>query len=294
MCIFKKKTHEKMNGGDSSSDDIDAHSVHFTLREGYIFKSVFDFCQIVFDSVIFRVTNTGFYMSADNKKNDVKETILCNLALPRGIFEMWRIPEGVEDDNEAEIKIPVDATNLRNLTTGILKKDVLVMWVDKNDPDTLHLEIQNSEKQRRSSGSVRLIDINTLPSHVLVPVLPYQHDITRPNSTVHSQEFQKACKAGTQIKSAEVHVDGYPKSVVFSMKNAEVSKSFPFGEKIGGQNQIFSGDFTVKGNIAAVVKCCGMTNDVRIYCTQGAPMMIGMNAGKTGGTFDIHLVAKSK
>ena len=117
--------------------------------------------------------------------------------------------------------------------------------------------------------------------------------MNKPNATIPSAEFQKACKAGVQIKAGEVRVSGYPKTVIFSMKNAEVSKSFPLGESQGTQQCIYDADFTVKGNLAAVVKCCGMTKNVRIYCTGKAPMMIGMSAGMSG-TFDIHLVPNQR
>lgn len=275
---------------ESSSDAVDNHTIHFQLREGYIFKSVLDFCAIAFDVLVFRITNKGVFMSADNKKDEMKESILCNLSLPRSVFELWRTPDMVEQDDDAELKIPVDSTNLKNLTTGILKKDVLIIWVDKDDMNTLHLEVQNLEKQRRSSGSVKLIDISSLPNYVLEPVLPYTHDINRPNATVNAADFQKACKSGTQIKAGNMHVQAYPKTVLFSMRNAEVSKSFPFGEKPGNQTQVYDADFVIKGSISAVVKCCNMTADVRIYCAPGAPMMLGMNAGRSGGVFDIHLV----
>lgn len=282
---------------ENSVDDIDSHSIHFKLQEGFVLKSVLDFCQIAFDTLIFKITKRGFYMSADNKKHDTKETVLCNLFLPRESFELWRIPEGLEetddDDVVPELKIPVDASNFKNLTTGILKKDLVILWVSKDNPEILNLEIQNADKERKSSGSIKLINAETLPAYVMLPVLPFKYDVSKPNATVKAAEFQKACKAGVQIKATDIYVEGYPKSVIFSMGTAEVSKFFRFGEETKGQQRSYAADFAIKGNMAAVVKCCAMTSNVRIYCTAGAPMMLGFSAGKSG-TFDIHLVPNHK
>uniref|UniRef100_A0A6C0CHI0 Proliferating cell nuclear antigen PCNA N-terminal domain-containing protein n=1 Tax=viral metagenome TaxID=1070528 RepID=A0A6C0CHI0_9ZZZZ len=277
----------------SSSGDIANHSIHMALREGHILKSVLDCTQVAFGELIFKVTNTGFYMSADNRTTDKKETLLCILTLPRMNFEAWAIPQEVDQDDDAEILIPVDAGNLRSLTNGILKKDMLIIWVDPDDVGTLKLEVQNVDKKRSCSGKVKLIDLSKLSEHVKKPVLPFKYDMNRPNATVSAKEFQKACKAGTQLKAETIKVTGYETCVVFEVGNLEVTRSFPFGVQRDGQKVIYEGEFDVKRNIAAVAKCCTMTTDVRIYCSGRNPMLIAMNAGESG-TFDIYLVPNHK
>ena len=294
MCVRKKSTsHEKMDETESSSSDIAGHSIHMALREGHILKSVLDCTQVAFAELIFKVTNTGFYMSADNRTAEKKETLLCNLTLPRRNFEAWAIPPEVDQDDEAEILIPVDAGNLRSLTNGILKKDMLIIWVDPDDVGTLKLEVQNVDKKRSCSGKVKLIDISKLSEHVKKPVLPFEYDMNRPNATVSAKEFQKACKAGTQLKAETIRVIGYETCVMFEVGNMEVTRTFPFGVPKKDQKKVYEGEFDVKRNIAAVAKCCTMTTDVRIYCSGRNPMLIAMNAGESG-TFDIYLVPNHK
>lgn len=276
-----------------SAVDVDGHSIHLSLREGHILKSVLDCTQVAFGELIFKVTKQGLFMSADNRTADKKETLLCNLAIPRCYFEIFMIPPEVDQDDDAEILIPVDAGNLNNLTKGILKKDMLIIWVDSNDVGTLKVEVQNADKKRSCAGKVKLIDLSKLSDHVMKPVLPFAYDMNRPNATVSAKEFQKACKAGTQLKAETIRVTGYETCVIFSVGNAEVSRSFPFGTQMRGQRVIYEADFDVKRNIAAVSKCCTMTKLVRIYCSGHNPMLIAMNAGESG-TFDIYLVPNRK
>lgn len=276
-----------------SDADYSSYVIFLKAREGSVFKNLVEFCYASLDVLVFRVSSKGLTMSADNRKEDKKESLMCTLNMPRENFEVWEIPPEIDDDPEQEFILPVDASNLRNLTSGILKKDVLLLSIKRDDVDVLWLEVQNLEKERRSVGNVRLIAKESLSKEQLDPVLPCEYNLSRPNATVLATEFQKACKAGTQLKAESIRVSAQDKCVTFHVANAEVSRTFPFGTESGNKPNIYDQDFLVKNNIGAIPKCCPMTTNVRIYCSDKKPMLISFDASKSG-KFDVYLVSKQK
>ena len=267
--------------------------IYLKAREASVFKNIVEFCYASIEVLVFRISTRGLTMSADNRKEDKKETLLCSLNMPREKFEIFEIPAEVDDDPTQELILPIDAGNLRNLTSGILKKDILLLSIEKTDVSILKLEVQNLEKERRSEGKVRLINIDALSDEQTKPVLPCDYDLSRPNAIVLATEFQKACKAGQQLKAESIEVVAQKKSVTFHVKNSEVSRSFPFGNEIAGGQVVYNQDFVVKDNISAIPKCCPMTSDVRIYCSDKKPMLISFDTGKSG-KFDVYFVPKPK
>ncbi len=274
-----------------SDQKYEDYPVFIKVREGFIFKNFMEFCHASLEVLVFKITNTGLHMSADNRTENQKETLLCKLIIPRQNCEIFEIPTNIDEDDDAELIIPVDASNLRTLTSGILKKDLVLFYIRHDDIKTLQLETQNLEKERNSKGSVKLINIDDLSENSLHPVSPCEYNMKKPNANVLATEFQKACKAGTQLKAKEVRIIAQEKSCTMYVSNAEVSRNFPFGREVEGAPVTYDREFTVKDNIGALPKCCPMTTYVRIYCSEKKPMLVSFDAGKTG-KFDVYLVPK--
>jgi len=211
--------------------------------------------------------------------------------MPRSKFETFEIPSDLVEDPEEGLNIPVDAKTLRSLTSGVLKKDVLIISIRSSDVTQLSIEIQNTAKERRTEGKLKLIDEATLPAERLTPVAPVEYDLNKPNAVIPAQEFQKACKAGTSLKAGVVRIRGQEKGIAIDVATALITKCFPFGAFDDDVKPIYNCEFPVKNNIGAIPKCCGMTTNVRIYCRQGQPILFRFDAGQSG-TFDVYLVPK--
>jgi len=274
-------------------DDLSGYVIYLKAREGSVFKNFVEFCYAALDVLVFRVSSKGLTMNADNRKEGKAETLLCSLDMPRENFEIFHIPPEIDEDSDGEIVLPVEAKNLRSLTSGVLKKDLLLISVSKDKVNMLVVEVQNLEKERRSHGSVRLIDQHTLSKEQLDPVSPCDYDRSKPTATILASEFQKACKAGTQHKAEYTRVVAQSKGISFHVDNAEVSKTFPFGSLDKDGVETYCHDFRVKDNIGAIPKCCPMTKNVRVYCSGKKPLLINFNAGMSG-KFDVYFVPVQK
>jgi hypothetical protein len=207
------------------------------------------------------------------------------------------IPQAIEDDPEAELIMPMEASNLQKGCSGILKKDIIHLYINQDDPSKLWIGIKNLEKGRDIENYVTLLDEdNPEVAKKLNPVAPVQYISELSTATGAAAEFQKACKAGGATKSAVMTVQSQKgansqNAVRVTATNGQVSKSFNFGGISWNAKMpiSYSQKFLIKGNIGPVHKCCSMSRNVRLYCEGEKPLRISLTTGSFG-QLDIYLV----
>lgn len=264
--------------------------IFLRVQEASVFRTLLEFFHAALRNLVFVITSRGIRMRADNFKDAMNpETIMVDLDLPRQHFYTWSIPESVENDPTAELRIVVDAMNFRMATQGILKKDAMTLSVTEDEPNKLKVTIINENKGRNEEHCVTLKNWDSLPEESKRATLPCAYTITEPRAVAVAAEFQKACRAATPIKADRVRVFGQKNGVKFEATNDEVTKSFAYGRFEKDGPIIYDQQFEVKGNFGAIAKCCPMSKNVRFYFEGSKAMLISLNTGECG-TLDIFLV----
>ena len=213
---------------------------------------------------------------------------MCSLNLPRLQFDEYRIPEQLEEDEDAEILLPIESANMKKILSGILKKESIGIYLLKEDVSTLYFSIGNSERPNRKRVGIRLLDIEKLDANLIAPVELCHYDKNRPTAQGIASDFQDACKQGSVTKIDEIEIECYKTRIRMLSKDAEIDGDHSFGDE--NDNQVLCrGVFSVKQNISAVQKCCSIAKKVRLYYIPGKPLLISFCAGDYG-TLEIYIV----
>lgn len=268
---------------------IDDSIIVFRTREGYVFKAMNEFFHSSLRVLIFRVTSQGIKMRADNSKDEEPESIMVDLNIPNHHFEIVHVPKSLQDDSESEILLPIDASNFRSATQGILKKDLLTFYVSKDQPKELQILIENREKGRNEEHSVALIDTEILKTRDINPVMPCSYSIDCPRAVGVASEFQKVCKTANSAKVKTVRVIGKEKGLMVIIDNGGTVKRFKYGVYRDSDETIYERRFLVKGNLASIAKCCPMSKTVRFYYEGNKSLLISLSTGQFG-ILDVYLV----
>lgn len=264
--------------------------LYFKTREAHVFKAMNEFFHASLRVLVFAVSKTGIRLRADNYKDENnKETLLVDLHLPRQHFYRYKIPEKLEEDPDAILHLVVDASSFRQTTQNILKKDCMSLYVRSDNPEMLEMVIINEDKGRHEEHSVSLLSFDDLSKNEKDPVLPCKYTITEPRAVGIASEFQKACKAPGQLKVDRIQALGQAKGIKFIATNSETTRRYTYGQFSEKGEVIYDQSFEVKGNIAAVAKCCTISKNVRFYFEGNKALLVSLNTGESG-TLDIYLV----
>lgn len=273
-------------------------------REANVFKALSEFYHATMPYVILKVSAKGIFSVIDNKKQEAKgekfiaETLLTNLELWRPKFSRFIVPPQLYDDEDIELPIIAEAVNMKNACSGILKKDVLTMYILKSDSSKLHIKISNDEKGRKLHNVVSLLsDDHPQVIPRLDPASPYRFDMTMPTAVCEAKEFQKVCKANTNVKANMIRVQAQCDPVTklsgvrFSMANGELEKNFCFGDWVDDAPIIYDNNFAIKANFAPLQKVCSLSTQVNIYCKREVNLLLVSVDVEKSGRFDVYFVA---
>lgn len=92
-------------------------------------------------------------------------------------------------------EIGVNLLSLNKLLKSADNEDELVMYIDKDDIQSLVLSVNNSEIMKRSDLKLKLMDIG--PMDLKPPPIEYDVDVT-----MNSNDFHKLCKDMAQLSSS--------------------------------------------------------------------------------------------
>jgi proliferating cell nuclear antigen len=92
-------------------------------------------------------------------------------------------------------EIGVNLLSLNKLLKSADNEDELVMYIDKDDIQSLVLSVNNSEIMKRSELKLKLMDIG--PMDLKPPPIEYDVDVT-----MNSNDFHKLCKDMAQLSSS--------------------------------------------------------------------------------------------
>jgi hypothetical protein len=116
--------------------------------KGYTLKVTFDSLTMSMPRTTFRVTPEGFF----HRKPDEREHILWDVAFPRENFASYVCKE--------ELVFSLNLKHLQKMVRNIKKKDSVVLFIEKKNPDKLYIAIRPSITHSEHESRVETAFVN--------------------------------------------------------------------------------------------------------------------------------------
>ena len=204
---------------------------------------------------------------------DTQHTVLVHLKLLAEKFEYYYCPD--------RIVLGINMINYFKLIKTMCNTDTLTLYVRKDNPNTLGIKIENSEKNQVTIYNLSLMDIHQ--DTIEIPPAEFDSVITLP-----SQDFQKMTREMHNL-SDQIEIKSAGSQLIFSCKGDFASRTTVMGETPGGlyfkENQnpdsIVQGVFTLK-NLVLFSKCTNLSNSIEIYLKNDYPLIIMYTVASLG------------
>lgn len=215
---------------------------------------------------------------------DSSQTILINLKLDEDKFAEF------ECKKKSHV-IGVNMVKFFKMIKGLDKDDSLTMYVDSNDSDMLHLEIENSDAKKgtdnkEKSRNLSLMDLDEDPYKI--PPADFEARIVMSSNT-----FSKECKDISALADL-VEIQCTPTALTLKCKDHGDSSHnrwkydpdkddndviIEFSKK--AKTKIIQGIFELK-HLVWFNKCAGLCDDIEIFMKNDYPLVLRFMVASLG------------
>jgi proliferating cell nuclear antigen len=174
--------------------------------------------------------------------------------------------------------IGVNMLNLHKLVKTINSNDVLIMFVEHDDPNHLGLRIENAEKNTCTTYRLDLLDLDN--QKINVDPVEFPSIIT-----MSSSDFQKICRDMNNIADY-VEIKNFNNKLMFSCRGEFCSQETVLSDDgsnklTGDSDDIVQGFFSLK-YLVLFTKCTNLCNIVEIFLKNNFPLIIKYNVASLG------------
>lgn len=263
--------------------------------KGYTFKVTIDSLSIAMQRAVFNITKDGFYCRAA----DEPEQILYDIDFPRENFIPFICTK--------HISFSINLKHLQKMVRNVKKKDSIIIFINKNEPDRLYISIKPSSISSGHNFRIETLYVTILPrteNDDLMLALPEMYIDDEGNEinvygypkTIVASEFQKMKKMTALERYVKIRIQG-ENYISFCSDNGKLYGShLEFGEIIttdGGSEKgkddeseilnLYEADFHM--NIfGLLMKLPGLCKLMNFYSPRipRYPLKIQMNAENLG------------
>ncbi len=206
---------------------------------------------------------------------DNAHIVLVHLKLDANRFEHFHCSRRLD--------IGVNMLNLHKLVKTINSNDVLVMFIDNDDPNHLGIRIENTEKNSFTTYRLDLLDLDN--QKIDVDPAEFSSVITLP-----STDFQKICRDMHNIAD-HVEIKNFDNKLVFSCRGEFCSQETvlcddtkcqpPTATDATKPQHIVQGIFSLK-YLVMFTKCTNLCNIVELYIRNDFPLIVKYNVASLG------------
>lgn len=217
---------------------------------------------------------------------DNAHIVLVHLKLDANRFEHFYCSQ--------KFSIGVNMLNLHKLVKTINSNDVLMMFVDRDDPNHLGIKIENSEKKSYTTYRLDLLDLDN--QRINGDPLEFPSIITMPSS-----DFQKICRDMNNIAEF-VEIKNFSNKLVFSCRgefcsqetvlsdeNPQQIQNNPDSDATESQSSsaskkkktIIQGIFSLK-YLVMFTKCTNLCSIVSIHLRSNYPLIVKYDVASLG------------
>lgn len=253
-----------MNNSSNSQYALEVRTVQSSS-----FKILIEALKELLTDTCIEFDNTGMkIITMDNSK-----VVLVHLKLEASKFEYFYC--------ENKINIGVNMLNLYKLIRSVNSNDILTLFVDSNDINSLGIKIENGEKNTRTVYKLNLLDLD-MPKITIDPV-DFNSVITLP-----SIDFQKICRDMNNIADF-VEIKNIGSQLILSCKGDFCSQETIISDtdngntvqNINGSNEILQGVFKLNF-LVLFTKCTNLSSTVEIFLKNDYPLVIRYSVASLG------------
>ena len=196
---------------------------------------------------------------------DSSHTVLVHLRLNANNFENYAC-------NRTKLILGINLINLYKLMKIMGNNDTLSLKVEEDDLSSLHIFIENSEKNSITKFKLNLMDLHE--ENIEIPPPSFDSVITMP-----SLDFQKICRDMHNL-AEEIEIKSIGNQLIFSCKGQFAEQETSIGSSSNGlafiQNEadkIVQGIYALK-HLVLFSKCTNLCNSVELYLRNDFPLII--------------------
>jgi proliferating cell nuclear antigen len=234
------------------------------------FKQVIDALKEILMDVNLEFDETGIKVVA----LDNTHVVLVHLKLDATKFEMFHC--------EKKLYVGINMLKLHLLIKTISNNDILTLYVDRNDANRLGINIENQEKNMKTTYKLSMLDINVL--NISIPPADFQTVITMP-----SVDFQKIIRDMHNLAD-NIEIRSVGNQIMFSCKGDFCSQETIIGgdknpgvliQKSGNTQDIIQGVYSLK-YLSTFTKCTNMSANVEIFFKNQYPLVLSYLVSSIG------------
>ncbi len=264
----------------SSADDIitdmagngSPYLLEIKTMQATTFKQVIDALKEILMDVNLEFDETGMKIVA----MDNTHVVLVHLKLDADKFETYFC--------EKKLYVGINMLKLHMLIKTISNNDVLTLFVERDDPNSLGIRIENPDKNVRTNYKLSMFDINVL--NINIPPADFPTVITMP-----SIDFQKIVRDMHNLADF-IEIRNVDKQLCFSCKGDFCTQETILGvDKNQGlsivknsstkSHEIIQGVFSLK-YLAMFTKCTNLCNVVEIFLKNNFPLVLRYSVASLG------------
>jgi proliferating cell nuclear antigen len=199
---------------------------------------------------------------------DNTRTVLVHLRLNADKFEKFEY-----NHDSPKFVIGVNTDHLYKIVRTATNDDTLSFYVEKNDPNSLGILMENGEKKQIHKYKLNLLDRDE--PDIQLPDTEFSTRITMP-----SMDFQKMCRDMTLLSAKTLEITNVGNTLSFSCKGHFASRVTTMGDDVTDFNvskksstEITSGQFSLP-HLVLFTKCTNLCNNMEIHMKNGWFLMI--------------------
>jgi len=235
------------------------------------FKQVIDALKDILMDVNLEFDETGMKIVA----LDNTHVVLVHLKLDADKFENYYC--------EKKLYVGINIMKLHVLIKTIGNKDVLTLYVEKNDPNRLGIRIENPDKSVRTNYKLSMLDINVV--NIKIPPPEFQTIITMP-----SVDFQKIIRDMHNLADF-IEIRNVENQLCFNCKGEfcvqetilgiENNPNLSIVRKSNKPHEIIQWVFNLK-YLVMFTKCTNLHNVVELYLNNNFPLILRYQVASLG------------
>jgi proliferating cell nuclear antigen len=224
------------------------------------FRTLVEALKDILTDTNFEIDDSGIrVLSID----DQSRSIMVHMRLEAENFEKFYCRH--------KMVVGINLTNLFKLIKLMVNTDNLTMYLTEDDPNIMHICMENPENNTQKTSQLRLIEITARPLDP--PALKFPTVITIP-----SEDFQRTCRDLMNIDET-VSIQSKGKALVFRVKPDWGEQDVTLGESKEGihfdqfTETVTEGRFSLK-SLILFTKCTNLNPTMELYLRNNYPLIL--------------------
>ena len=250
---------------------IEATNYVFNIQtvQSSAFRVLIEALKDILTDCNFIIDETGIKLIA----TDSSHNVLIHMKLHSDNFDHYEC--------KSKTIIGVNMTNMFKLIKTMNNSDILTLFLEETNPNTLGIQINNKEKNSQTVYKLNLLDISN--ENIQIPPPTFETELTFPSS-----DFQKIIRDMTNIGDL-IEIKSVGSELILSCCGdfatqetclCETNNGLQFSQSAAPETPI-QGIFSLK-YLLLFTKCTNMCNQIHIYIKNDYPLVITYSVANLG------------